>query len=405
MRRGLLVYGAFVALIWIYFSFFYELDTFSPSRYGAYSHAYYFTTLAFPWVFLWCWLKSQKATQVTQRIEERWRKRWVQSILFGLVIAAIYQLVKLPLDVLGYGIAQANGVNHQPILDWILEWILEASFFIAMITAMIFGVRLFMAKFEKKWWLALWVSTLPVVLFIVYIQPVVIDPLFESFQPLESGPLKSSIVEIAEDAGIDESDIYEVNMSEKTSSFNAYVTGLGNQKRIVLWDTTLNGMKQDEVLFILAHEVAHYVKHHVYIGVFGYIALSFVVLWLLARAFSFVFLNVKHKIGLRNKMDLRSVPVLLLLASLLLFATQPLSLYVSREMERSADQYAIQHTDNLDPALESYRSLAIQSKGDVSPSSWIIWLRYTHPPIQERIERIRESKGNNKISLQNDYNY
>ncbi|QHE51373.1 M48 family metallopeptidase [Pontibacillus sp. HMF3514] len=392
MRRVLLIYGAYVALIWIYFSFFYELDTFSQSRFGAYSHAYYFTTLAFPWVFLWCWHNSKKTAHITERMEERWSRRWVQSIFFGLFISVIYLLVKLPLDVLWYGIAQANGVNHQPILDWVLEWLLEASFFIAMITAMIFGVRLFMGKFEKKWWLALWVSTLPVVLFIVYIQPVVIDPLFETFQPLESGPLKSSIVEIAEGAGIDESNIYEVNMSEKTSSFNAYVTGLGNQKRIVLWDTTLNGMKQDEVLFILAHEVAHYVKHHVYIGVFGYIALSFAVLWLLAKAFSFVFHNVKHRIGLQNRMNLRSIPVLLLLASLLLFATQPLSLYVSREMERSADQYAIQHTDNLDPALESYRSLAVQSKSDVSPPSWIVWLRYTHPPIKERIERIRKNK-------------
>lgn len=392
MRKGLLLYSAFIAFIWIYFSFFYELDTFSQSRYGAYSHAYYFTSLAFPWVFLWCWHKSQKAADMTQRIEERWMSRWLKSLLFGLFLSGTYQFVKLPLDVLGYGIAQANGVNHQPIGDWILEWLLEASFFIAMITALIIGVRFFMAKFEKKWWLALWVSTLPVVLFIVYIQPVVIDPLFETFQPLESGPLKNSIVTIAQEAGIEESNIYEVNMSEKTSSFNAYVTGLGNQKRIVLWDTTLNGMKQDEVLFILAHEVAHYVKHHVYLGVFGYIALSFLVLWLLAKLFVLVIRNTKHRIGLRDKMDLRSIPILLLVGSLLLFVTQPLSLYVSREMERSADKYAIEHTDNLDPALESYHSLAFQSKSDISPASWIVWLKYTHPPIQERINRIRDTQ-------------
>jgi len=393
LRKGLLLYSVYVALIWIYFSFFYELDTFSQSHYGAYSHAYYFTSLAFPWVFLWCWLKSQKATNITKRIEERWTRRWFQSLLFGLVISVTYQLVKLPLDVLGYGIAQANGVNHQPIGDWILEWLLEASFFIAMIAAVIVGVRYFMEKFEKKWWLALWVSTLPVVLFIVYIQPVVIDPLFETFEPLRNGPLKDSIVNIAQDAGIEEANIYEVNMSEKTSSFNAYVTGLANQKRIVLWDTTLNGMKPDEVLFILAHEVAHYVKHHVYLGVFGYIALSFLVLWLLEKVFTLVIRNTKHRIiGLQNKLNLRSIPVLLLVASLLLFVTQPLSLYVSREMERSADQYAIEHTDNLGPALESYHSLAFQSKSDISPATWIVWLKYPHPPIQERIDRIRNTQ-------------
>jgi len=279
------IYSAFVALVWLYFAFFYNLDTFSQSRYGAYSHAYYFTTLTFPWLFLWCWLKSQKTVNITDWIESRWKRRWVQS-------------------------------------------------------------------------------------------------------------LKTSIVEIAEDAGIDESEIYEVNMSEKTSSFNAYVTGLGNQKRIVLWDTTLNGMKQGEVLFILAHEVAHYVKHHVYLGVFGYIALSFVVLWILAKVFSVVYQNTRHRLGLQNPLDLRSIPVLLLLGSILLFVTQPISLYVSREMERSADRYAIEHTDDLEPALESYRSLAVQSKSDISPSPWIVWLRYTHPPIEERMDRIRMNLKN-----------
>lgn len=393
MKKGLLIYAAFISIVWIYFSFFYELESLSQSRYGAYSHAYYFTLLPFPWVFLWCWITSKKAIGITERIEMKWKRYWVQSLMFGLLLTVFYQMVKLPLDLLGYGIAQTHGVNHQPLLDWLQEWLMESGFFIAMISSVIIGVRLFMKKFEKKWWLALWGSILPIVLFIVYIQPVVIDPLFETFQPLREGSLKRSIVDIAQEAGIEESNIYEVNMSEKTSSFNAYVTGLGNYKRIVLWDTTLTGMKQDEVLFILAHEIAHYVKHHVYLGVLGYIVLSLVVLWLLAKVFSFVQRN--RGLGLSNKMKLRNIPVLLLLGSLLLFVTQPLSLYVSREMERSADQYAIAHTENLDPALESYRSLATQSKGDISPAHWIVWLRYTHPPIQERIDRIREDQNRN----------
>ncbi|QST00752.1 M48 family metallopeptidase [Pontibacillus sp. ALD_SL1] len=389
MKKLLGVYVFFLVVLWIYFGWFYELDTYADSRYAAYRHAYSFTQLTFPWIVLMSFIIMDWHKGILDRIENRFKKKWIQSFVFGVVFMTALQLIAFPLDGIGYTMAKAASISHQPIGDWLVEWCIQSALFIVVIAVLIAVFRSIVSKFPHKWWLVLWLTSLPIAFFIIYVQPIWIDPLFEDFTSLEAGSLKDSIVELAGEAGIEEDHIFQVNMSEKTRTFNAYVTGIGGQKRIVLWDTMLNGMSQNEVLFILAHEIAHYVKHHVYIGVAGYLLLSFVLLWSLARIYSFVYRNGKERLGLRERSDLRSVPILLLVVTLLMFATQPINLYVSRVMERAADRYAIEHTDDLQPALESYQALAKESKSDLSPYKWIVWLRYTHPPLGERIERIQ----------------
>lgn len=387
MKKGLMVYGGFIAIIWTYFIWFYPLDTLSDSRYAAYIHAFVFTKMLLPIVFLWCWFSSKKVSELTEQLEGSFQFSWIDSFLYGLFITASYQLVTLPVDLVGYWLSTNYGVSTHPFMDWMGEWLLEGSFFVVMVSILIVGVRLLIRKFQRLWWVVVWAIGIPIVLFLLLIQPSYIDPLFETFTPLQEGPLKDEIVEIAEEAGIPEGNIFEVNMSEKTSAYNAYVTGILSEKRIVLWDTTLTNMKQDEVLFILAHEIAHYVKHHVYWGIFGYLVLSFLILW----TTSMIYHRLVGK-SERGKASLHTIPILLLTVTILMFITQPISLYVSREMERSADRYAIEHTEELTPALESYRALAIQSKSDISPPAWIVWLRYTHPPIQERMNRIQDAE-------------
>lgn len=392
MKKALLVYGVFAFLVWSYFIWFYPLESYSDSRYAAYRHAYSFTIMFLPVLFLWCFMKSTKMKRLTEHLEKHYRYKWVQALLFGLLLTGSFQLFHFPFDLFGYWLSNTYGVSNQPISDWLFEWFLEVSFFVVLFSFVIMGVRMLWMKFQRAWWVIAWLFGLPITLFLLYLQPVYIDPLFESFQPLQEGTLKDSIVDIAEEAGISESNIFQVNMSEKTSAYNAYVTGILGQKRIVLWDTTLHNMAEEEVLFIMAHEIAHYVKHHVYIGVIGYLVLSFIILGGTALLYS--------KVVGPGRKTLQSFPGMLLILALLMLITQPLSLYVSREMERSADRYAISHTDDLNPALASYKALAVKSKSDISPSKWIVWLRYTHPPIKERINRIEAAQIDKELKGQ-----
>ena len=313
-------------------------------------------------------------------------KKSLQAIIFAFIIVLFYGIIRFPFNLLWFRVTQIEGTRHQPFGDWLYEMGLDLFFYWMMLAIGIYVVRLLLKKFKRTWWFVAWLLALPVAVFVVYIQPVWIDPLYEEFTEMEPGPVRTAVEELTHDAGLADATLLQVNMSEKVTTFNAYVTGIGDNARIVLWDTTLKGMEQAEILFILAHEIGHYVMHHVYVGVAGYLVLSLVLLYVAAVIYQRI--NAKGKF--RSLYDLRSIPLLLLILSILMTATQPISMYVSRQMEIAADTYAIEHTDDLQPAIDGYIRMASQSRADINPVFWVKWLRSSHPPIKERIELVEK---------------
>ncbi|WP_226038052.1 M48 family metalloprotease [Aquibacillus saliphilus] len=388
MKRILLIYFVYLLCIWSYFLFFYRLETFSDSNYAALAHAVFFSKLPLEWILLYSLIRSKWSKRWVSSIEVITRFEWMRTLLFSILLVLAYGIIRLPFNLLWFFISHQEGTSHQPLGDWFYEISLDLFFYWIVLTLGIIVIRLLIEQFKKTWWLLLWLLALPLVLFVVYVQPIWIDPLYEDFTTMEQGPLRTEIENFTNEIGLDNATLLQVNMSEKVTTFNAYVTGIMGNARIVLWDTTLEGMEQDEILFILAHEIGHYVKHHVFIGVAGYLVLSFVVFFLAAVIYDRVWLNIKRKESYKSKSELRAIPLLLLILSLLLTVTQPISNYVSRQIERSADDYAIEHTDNLAPALEGYHRMAVQSRSDIDPIFLVKWMRSSHPSTKERIARI-----------------
>ena len=128
----------------------------------------------------------------------------------------------------------------------------------------------------------------------MFIQPIVIDPLYNDFYPLKDKQLEAEILELASKANIPAEHVFEVNMAEKTNSLNAYVTGIGSNARIVLWDTTLNKLSDQQILFIMAHEMAHYVEKHIYFGIATYLIFSLVGLYFTAKIMNLVVNSFRH---------------------------------------------------------------------------------------------------------------
>ncbi len=147
----------------------------------------------------------------------------------------------------------------------------------------------------------------------IFLQPVVIDPLYNDFYPLKNKELEQSILKLADQADIPANHVYEVNMSEKTNALNAYVTGIGANKRIVLWDTTLNKLDEPEILFIMAHEMGHYVMKHVYIGLGGYLLLSLAVFYVIDKLYKRIIGRYGRSLHIAGKSDLAALPLLLML--------------------------------------------------------------------------------------------
>ncbi|WP_171038194.1 M48 family metalloprotease [Aquibacillus sediminis] len=390
MKKVIISYFIYLVIIWGYFIYFYPLETLADSNYGALAHAVYFSKLPLEWILLYALIKQDWSSRWVRFIEKFTKWEWIRTACYAFLLVFFYGLIRFPFNLLWFRITHSEGTSHQPANDWLFEMGLDLLFYWIVLSIGIYLGRMILAKFKRMWWFVVWLLALPIALFVVYIQPVWIDPLYEDFTEMEEGPLRTAIEDFTTSVGLEDATLLQVNMSEKVTTFNAYVTGIMGNARIVMWDTTLEGMEQEEILFILAHEIGHYVKHHVYLGVVGYLVLSFVLLFIAAQIYKRITQTKRFQQKFHSIHDLRAVPILLLILSLLLTLSQPVSMYVSRQIELSADAYAIEHTANLEPAIEGYQRMAKQSKGDIDPVFWVKAFRFSHPPMKDRIEMVKD---------------
>lgn len=180
-------------------------------------------------------------------------------------------------------------------------------------------------------------------------------------------------------------------MAEKTNSLNAYVTGIGSNSRIVLWDTTLNRLTDNEILFIMAHEMGHYVEKHIYFGIAGYLLLTLIGLWITAKLMRRLVARYGQVLKINKVSSICSYPLFLLITSILLFASNPMSNFVSRYQETRADQYAINLMNDREAAVTAFQKLTISGLSEVNPPLLVKWFRYTHPPMLERIYKVADT--------------
>jgi STE24 endopeptidase len=326
-----------------------------------------------------------------ERLKSRIRSKSLRFAAFVLWLKAITLVVFLPIQIIGYSVSKAFGVSTQTVPSWIRDKLIAFGINYVLLLV-VSGVALWVIARGGRWWLRLWLLAIPFILFMMYIQPVVIDPLYNDFTRLSNPELEQKIVRMAAEAGIPADRVYEVNMSEKTNSLNAYVNGIGGSLRIVLWDTTLQRLTEVETLFIMAHEMGHYVMHHLEYSALGAVASAFIFLWLGSRLLSFLISKWGRVWGVTSSSHYLALPVILLILSIVSFAALPISNYVSRQAESAADRYAFQLTNSTEGAASMYQKLAISSLSDVNPPILVKWFRSTHPSLMERIVHVDEAQ-------------
>ena len=297
--------------------------------------------------------------------------------LFWLSLAAF--IATFPIGYISYLLSRTYNISTQQFSSWMKDGLID--FWVNYATTLIIITVLYtlMKKYKKKWWLAAWILAVPFTIFMMFIQPVLIDPLYNEFYPLKDKQLEAKILAMADEANIPAEHVYEVDMSRKTNSLNAYVTGVGTNSRIVLWDTTLERLDDEEILFIMAHEMGHYVEKHIYIGIAGYLLMYLIGLWITAKLME-RWVAKRGKVWKVEKItNISSFPVLLLITSMLLFAASPLTNWVSRYQETRADQYAIEMTKDKEAGIRTFQSLTKAGLGQVNPPLLVKVFRYGHP--------------------------
>lgn len=332
---------------------------------------------------------SKKFNVWAEKISKR---NFMQTVIYLFWLSLATLILSAPLQWVRYKLSLKYGISVQSLHDWIKEQFIDFWFNYVLMIIIIHVIYMLIRYTKKRWWFYTWVLSIPFTLFLTFIQPVVIAPLYDDFSPLQNKQLEEKILQLADKVNIPADHVYEVNKSEETNALNAYVTGIGSNSRIVLWDTTLERLTDDEILFIMAHEMGHYTMKHVYYGLLGSLVLSLVGLYLVHKIMGSLYVRYKKKAGISSLGSLVTVPLLLFIISMLSFAASPLTNYVSRAHEKKADEYAIELVENKEAAVSSFQKLSKAGLSQVNPPSLVKFFQYTHPPILERMQYIQQHK-------------
>jgi Zn-dependent protease with chaperone function len=322
-------------------------------------------------------------------------KRFVQALIFTPLFVLILSLFQLPADACIHRVSTQYGLSIQSWSSWFTDWTKEQLITIVGATFLVWLLYAIVRKSPRRWWVYFWLASLPIGLSLVFIQPLVLDPMFHKFEPLaqrdpELAQVLSQMVQRAgEDIPVDR--MFWMDASEKTTTLNAYVAGVGASKRIVVWDTSIKKLTTPQIVFVAGHEMGHYVLHHVVkgllIGAIGLLLLFYVGY----RASRWLISMNAERWSIRGLDDYASLPMLILVLYVTVFVATPVASAISRHYEHQADQYALEVTHGLLPDSDQVCAQAFQALGyvglsDPDPNPLNVFLFYDHPTISERVK-------------------
>ncbi len=306
-------------------------------------------------------------------------------IAFGTmaILLVVLALVTLPLSYAsGYRIEHAFGLSTQTRWAWLLDYAKVRGFWILVYSAAAAGFLGAIGRWPRHGWVVAAGVGIVVAVLGTIAAPRVIDPLFHDFTPLADRELESEIVELGDNAGIDIQRVQVMDASRRTRRLNAYVTGIGATRQVVLYDNLVANAPREELLLVVAHEIGHQRERHVTRGlmstlpgiVFGAWALSALAGW-----------RARRDHTLTGPADPAGLPLLWLAVSVVLFLSSPISATISRRMEAQADWISLELTRDPDTFVAAERRLAETNLSWITPPEPVVRWFYSHPPVLNRI--------------------
>jgi Zn-dependent protease with chaperone function len=321
-------------------------------------------------------------------------KPWLQGFLVGPIWVAIFVFISLPIEAVVHAVLLHYGLSVQRWPGWFRDWTLASLLTAIFGTLALTCTYALMRHSRRRWWLWLWMITVPIETMGIFAMPVFIDPLFNSFTPLaKTDPaLVTQLERVVARGGIDipPSRMFLMDASSKSTGANAYVTGFGASKRIVVWDTTIKQVPTDEILFIYGHEQGHYVLRHIVKGLIFSLILFLVFYWIAFRLLQWFIERRGNAWRTPSPADWSSVGLVLLVMTLLSFIAEPVGNAFSRAIEHQADVYGQEVIHGLvanpqQVAVEDFQRLGEIWLENPSPNQFVVWWTYTHPSNSERL--------------------
>ncbi len=325
-------------------------------------------------------------------VDQAARSLELNSISTGLLFAGILMLaniiIGIPFSVYStFVIEEKYGFNKTTKRTFVID-IIKSLVLMMIIGGAVFALIILI--FEKSGplaWFYCWLAVTSIQIFLMFIAPYVIMPLFNKYEPLEDGELKSSIENYAHDQNFKMKGVFKMDGSKRSSKSNAFFTGFGKSRRIVLFDTLIAKHSVDELVSVLAHEMGHYKKKHIIQSIIRSIAMTGFMFYLLSL--------ILNNQGLFDAFRMESLSVY---ASLFFFGflyapismiTSIIESVISRKHEYEADRYAAETRQDPDSMITALKKLSVDNLSNLTPHPFTVFISYSHPPVLERIKALR----------------
>jgi STE24 endopeptidase len=326
-------------------------------------------------------------------VESVTKSRWVQCFLFVFLFLLAIALLDVPLRIYGHHLGLAYGLSVQGWGSWALDW--AKSFLISWLVTGLLVMVLFwiIRRSPERWWFWFWIPTMAAVLFGVFLSPVLVDPLFNNFEPLQKAhpALVQQLERVVARSGVSlpPDRMFFMRASQKVTGLNAYVTGFGPSKRLVLWDTTIAQSTPDELSGVFGHELGHYALHHIAFGVLFAAAALLVAFFVGQRMTQWLLRRYGARWRIRSQEDWACLAVLMLVLNVLSFFSAPIENAFSRSIEHAADVYGQEaiHGIVADPqttTVQGFQRLGEVSLEDPTPHPFVEFWTFGHPSTASR---------------------
>ena len=315
----------------------------------------------------------------------RWPLRLVGA---AIVLAVLTRLVALPFGVWSETVLHRYGLSTEHWDRWFADQATALGVTLVVWTVVLLGLHLLVRRFPRRWWAGAAAGGFVLVAAASFGYPVVVEPLFNSFHPMPAGPLRTDLLAMARRDGVPVHDVLVADASKRTTELNAYVSGFGSTRRIVVYDTLIDSRPRREVELVVAHELGHAkrgdVLHGTLVGALG-AAAGVCVLYLAMTS-----PRLLRRAGAESAADPRSVALLLAAVTVLVQVAAPVENLVSRHIEARADMHALDLTRDPLTYVEMQRSLSVRNLDELSPSltEYVLW--NDHPTGPERIAMGRD---------------
>ncbi len=342
-------------------------------------------------VLLLAWRIAPKFRDWAERASSR---RFVQVIIFAPLLLLTVSILGLPTTLWDQMLELKFGRSVQPWVSWWSDWFTNQILLLIVGTLVVWILYAVIRRSPRRWWFYFWLASIPLIALTFFLQPLIIDPLFFKFKPLSDKhpELVLQVEQVVHHGGMDipPDRMFEMNASNKTTEMNAYVSGFGGSKRAVMWDTILAKATPQEALFVFGHEMGHYVLLHIpqLIAILSLVLL--VMLYISYHLAGWMLDRWGNAWRIHSLDDWASLPVLLLLLSVLSFLATPVINAISRHYEHEADRYGIEVIHGIVPNANQVAAHYFEKSGEINlndpaPSEWVKFWFYDHPTRPERV--------------------